>query len=360
MANLKSAWENKRSIVILSGVLIVLVIVLLGVLIFRATTSRDDTGAGGNADTTPQTTQIANATASTVAAKETTPTPTRVNAGSGGTSATEEAEETEEAEAATSTPKPTATKVSTPTPEPTEMPEEPEIVNLVRNGAFEWGFADDGAGLQWESFTNGGAKYIFAPEAWPLAIRNGDYAQRITVYEAHQSDRYAGIYQTVPAIPGEAYKLTLHGQIRTGQGDIAKSDYGYRMQYAIDWRGGKDWETIPNEEWIELPWDEQLLDGENVEFLDYSTTLTPPSDRLTLFIRTWNKWADPVEAQYTLDTLSLVGPKPADAMFDQPLPDTGGSAGIDLPNDPIFWGSLFLLLFLVGGAIWQRKYKSSR
>jgi len=247
------------------------------------------------------------------------------------------------------TPKPT----NTPKPTSTPTPAEPEMVNVVRNGGFEWGFGDDGVAYQWERFTNEGAKYLFAAEGWPLAIRNGQTAQRITVFEAHQPDRYAGIYQIVPVVPGEAYWLTLHGQIRSKAGDIAASRYGYRMQYAIDWQGGTDWQAIPADEWVELPWDEQLLDSPDVQFQDFSRNIVPPNGRLTLFVRAWNKWPDPQEAQYTLDTISLVGPKPQDELFDQPLPATGGSTGTPLSTDPRFWGSLLFLLFLLGGAAWR-------
>ena len=86
-----------------------------------------------------------------------------------------------------------------------------------------------------------------------------------------------------------------------------------------------------------------------VEFLDYSINLTPPNSRMTLFIRAWNKWADPVEAQYTLDTLSIVGEKPDDPLFDQPLPATGGQTG--LPTDLRVWGGLILLIALVASAV---------
>ncbi len=257
-------------------------------------------------------------------------------------------------------PKPTATPTKqkatatrTPKSTATPTPAKPEVVNVIRNGGFEWGFTDDGVAFQWKRFTNEGAKYIFAAEGWPPAIRNGETAQRITVYEAHQPDRYAGIYQTAPVVPGESYRLTLHGQIRSRAGDIAVSRYGYRMQYAIDWRGGTDWQAIPADEWVELPWDEQLLDGADVQFEDYSLNITPPNSAITLFVRVWNKWPDPAEAQYTLDTVSMVGPKPSDELFDQPLPATGGSTAAPLTTDPRFWGSLLFLLFLLGGAVWR-------
>ncbi len=229
-------------------------------------------------------------------------------------------------------------------------------MNLLRNGGFEWGFGDDGVAQAWQRFDNGSATFIFMAEPWDAAILDGDNAQRITITNATQPDRYAGIYQTVGVTPGEAYRLTLNGQVRSTFGDVADSQYGYRMQYAVDWSGGTDWQNIPADEWIELPWDEQFIDGENMFFLDYTTDLVPPTGKLTLFIRAWNKWPDKLEAQYTLDSLSLVGPQPMEEMFNQPLPTTGGSVQFTLPSDPRVWGSVALLLFLLGGALWRWRY----
>ena len=55
----------------------------------------------------------------------------------------------------------------------------------------------------------------------------------------------------------------------------------------------KNWQVVPEESWIELPWDEQLLDAPDTAFTAYTTEIVPTSDSITLFIRTWNKWADP-------------------------------------------------------------------
>lgn len=338
-------------VILLSGVLVIAIIVLLAVVILQAVVFRNgspDADEGSRiAATEIAATEAAEVKETEVAAS--TPTSTKV---------------IKEDAAATNTPLPKDT--ATPTPKPTKIPmtatptesPEPEVVNVLRNGGFEWGFDENtGVASPWQRFTNEGAKVIFGIEPWPPAIRNGEQAQRITIFEAHQPDRYAGIFQTVPVIAGEPYWLTLHGQIRSKAGDIVVSQYGYRMQYAIDWRGGTDWQAIPEEDWVELPWDEQLLDGAGVEFLDYSTNLMPPNSRMTLFIRAWNKWADPVEAQYTLDTLSIVGAKPDEALFDEPLPNTGGQTG--LPTDLRVWGGLILLIALVASAVNRMRHRQA-
>ncbi len=76
-------------------------------------------------------------------------------------------------------------------------------------------------------------------------------------------------------MPGEQYKLTLKGLVRSEEGDVSVSDYGYRLQYAIDYNGDTAWELLDSDAWQELPWDEQpltLSDGAS-----YRKPSTPPS-----------------------------------------------------------------------------------
>jgi len=338
----KNIW-----IVILAVILGIAIIALLATIVYKGILSKKgpDTAATKAAAVTVSADKAsgdnkATATSTAVVAKKETPAAEKTP-----TKAKPKASDTPAKKAATATPKVTATP-------------EIQIVNVIENGGFEWGFGEDGVAAPWQKFTNGGAKSIFMPEPWPLAIRNGDQAQRITIYEAYLPDRYAGIYQRLAVEAGQPYRLTLYGQIRSGAGDVTISQYGYKMQYAIDWQGGTDWQAIPKDKWVELPWDEQLLDSPDVEFLKFSTSVTPPTNRITLFIRAWNKWPDPVEAQYTLDTLSLVGPKPQRALVDEGLPASGGVLETTLPTDPIFWGSLLFLIFLLGGAVWRYTVKN--
>lgn len=344
MSAFKQAWQERRPVVILIIILLVLVAALICILAVQSF-------LGGTPGPSPGTPAAETPTRGAPTTAEPTPTSTRVLG-----------------EGATSTPRPTATATPTeettgeeppavggPTePEEAEHGEAPEFANVIRNGSFEFGFDDNGVALNWHSFTNGGAVFLFGDEQWPLAIHQGSYAQRITVFEAHQPDRHAGLYQTVPVIPGETYWLTVHGQIRIREGSDQAGKQSYRLQVAFDHRGGDDWEDIPADEWIELPWSEQFIDSADVRSLEYELAVVPATSRLTVFIRTWNKWPDPGEAQYTLDSLSLVGPTPAGALIDQPLPDTGqGSPELGLPSDPRIWASLALLLLLIGGAAWR-------
>lgn len=265
---------------------------------------------------------------------------------------------------------PTPTRVvgeaeASPAPEPTtadtaaaveEVPA-PAISDRVRNGSFEDGFEDHSLGLGWNSFTNGGAVFAFLEETWPPAVFDGESAQRIQVREASQPDRYAGIYQTVSVVPGETYELVLNGQIRSGEGDIRASQYGYRMQLGIDYDGGQDWTAV--DDWIELPWDEQRFDSDFLFFYDYFTSVEATGPHLTIFVRTWNKWADPGQVEYTLDAISLTGPAPSgEIAVDKALPVTGNA-----PPSVNKWvrvlASVVVLCLLVAGAVWQVRRQPS-
>jgi hypothetical protein len=235
------------------------------------------------------------------------------------------------------------------------------VDDLLQIGDFESGF-EQGVGLEWQSFKTDSVAVTFSSETVAPYIQSGSAAQRITMSGATQGDRYAGIYKQIDIVPGQAYSLTLYGQIRTGFADVNQSSYGYRMQYAIDHNGGDNWQNVPEESWVELPWDEQMINSLDVVFLEYSTTITSTSDKITLFVRAWNKWADPGEVHYTLDSLSLVGPtsfgspEPGQTLIDQPLPTTGAGDTMSFMGSARFWGALLILALLIVGAIYRGKW----
>lgn len=193
-----------------------------------------------------------------------------------------------------------------------QQPNEPQ--NLIINGGFEQGFQDNfGVGYGWGAFSNGNATVGWSADTWEEVIVNGKYAQLIEIKNASDRDRVAGIYQTVAVVPGQQYKLTIKGLVRSKEGDIKVSDYGYRLQYGVDYDGGTAWELLPEQNWQELPWDEQPLtasDAGTYRFDTFEITLTVTSDKLTLFIRAWKKWLNNGSGLYDLDEISLVGPAP--------------------------------------------------
>ncbi len=188
------------------------------------------------------------------------------------------------------------------------------LQNLIVNGGFEQGFQEQfGVGYGWGAFSNGNAAIGWNADSWEPIVIAGKYAQLIEIKNATDRDRYAGIYQTVAVLPGQPYKLTIKGLVRSAEGDIVTSDYGYRLQYGIDYEGGTAWELVPEQNWQEIPWDEQpLSDPPNgvYRFDTFEATITAKSDKLTLFIRAWKKWLNNGAGLYDLDEISLVGPAP--------------------------------------------------
>ncbi|RMF04511.1 MAG: hypothetical protein D6768_03075 [Chloroflexi bacterium] len=188
------------------------------------------------------------------------------------------------------------------------------IQDLIVNGGFEGGFQEEfGVGYGWGGFSNGNAVVGWNFDDWGAVVFRGKFAQRIEIKNAVEPDRYAGIYQTINVVPGQQYKLTINGLIRSEEGSIEKSDYGYRLQYAVDDEGGVAWELLDHDAWRELPWDEQpmtLADGQSYQMQTFDATLTAKTDKLTIFIRGWKKWADNGAGVFDLDEISVIGLAP--------------------------------------------------
>jgi len=145
----------------------------------------------------------------------------------------------------------------------------------------------------------------------------------------------------------------MHGVIRSNEGSVQASSYGYRLQWGVDYNGGRDWPAV--DEWTDVGWDEQPLDAESYTLGSYTTTLKATSASTTLFIRGWKKW--PTRSSYvkfSVDDISLRGAS------------TGAMAG-KMPNTGLGTGAIFLagllglLLILVRESrevlAWRRERK---
>jgi hypothetical protein len=250
------------------------------------------------------------------------------------------------------TPKPTSTVAATPTVSFTIG-----IRNVLRNGGFEEGFQPNQLAKYWNGFDNGAAAFSFHIDDWPLVVIEGKFSQMMEIKNATEPDRFLGIYQTAPVISGKPYTFTVRGMVRTNTGNIQETSFGYRMQVGFDLKGGQDWQAV--QDWVELPWDEQLRLQDSFRFETYTTTLTANSDKLTVFIRAWKKWGDAGEGDYNVDDVSLVGlalVTPA----APPIPSTGGAGILATVWDNVrVWGTVALLLLLLGGAAWQARRRVS-
>lgn len=249
----------------------------------------------------------------------------------------------------------TTPTVAPPTTTPTPIPSG----NVIVNGGFEDGFVEgQGVGVGWGRFQNGNVFAGWYDDTWSKVVYEGEHAQLVELTNSSELDRYAGIFQTVTVVPNTEYVLTLHGLVRSDEGSPEASNFGYRMQYGIDFKGGTDWQS-GDIQWVELPWDDQPredLTGQNVYRMEtYSATIKAQTNKLTLFIRGWKKWADQKEGNYDIDGVSLVGQgTPGAQPTSTPvptMPETGNAFGF-LENRVLVVSSAALLVVLVSGAAW--------
>ena len=247
--------------------------------------------------------------------------------------------------------------------------------NLVQNGSFEDGFVIGlGVANDWEYFQSGNVKAGFYDDTWNLVVSDGEHAQLIELIDATSTDSYAGIYQSVSVTAGQSYQLSFDGLVRSDEGSIEASGWGYRMQYAIDQTGNTDWQAVTD--WVELPWDEQPRLGPNgttYTIGSMTDTFTADGDTVTIFIRAWKKWAGNHEGNYDIDNVQLVLADAATITTtddnadttedteivettDTELPETGGVQNSNTNTGTVaLFGSIALLVALLGGAVLKQK-----
>ncbi len=234
---------------------------------------------------------------------------------------------------------------STPMPTSTAKPSSKPIELLI-NGNFEEGFAEDGVGLGWSAFSNGNAHFGWLDDTWSPVVWQGEHSQLLYIADPSQNDRYIGIYQTVQVMPNQVYTLTLRGLVRA---NTPAEDYGHRLHWGMDYDGGSDWQVVDN--WFELPWDQQPEVADAFNFGYYTTVITSTSPTLTLFLRGHTKWVRYGQADFNLDGLSLVGLPPGPL-----IPETGGQEFYWVPIV-----ALIILLFILlresqrGARRWREK-----
>lgn len=236
--------------------------------------------------------------------------------------------------------------------------------NLIKNGSFEEGFVEGlGVANDWGYFHSGNAEASFYDDSWELVVADGEHAQLIELTNATSTDSYAGIYQNVDVTPDQSYKLTFKGLVRSQEGSIEASNYGYRMQYAVDLTGNEDWQEVVH--WVELPWDEQPREGpeSGAGFVIHSEekTFTATGDSVTVFLRAWKKWAGSGEGNYDIDAIRLVAMEGEEAEEPaEPLPETGANAQA-AGNSNLIWlaASAVVILLLIGSAFLRQRRRTS-
>jgi hypothetical protein len=276
------------------------------------------------------------------------------------------------------------TVAETPSSAATAIPDSPATprnpasrsVNVIVNGGFEDGFFE-GIGVGWERFATGNVQAGWQDDTWDEVVYEGEHAQLLSLKDAWETDRYVGIFQVIRVVPRTEYVLTLHGLVRSDEGSVTESDYGYRLQYGLDFEGGTDWQS-PEVVWVELPWDDQPRTAPPTEGYrreTYTATITAQTTKVTLFIRGWKKWPGALEGNYNVDGLSLVEsrlvsvPQPTDTpaavmatlvptathVVSTPapaMPQTGSSM-LSINDNLLVVTSVLFLAVLIGGVVWN-------
>jgi LysM repeat protein len=188
-------------------------------------------------------------------------------------------------------------------------------MDVIQNGSFEGGFVMvPGCGMVgagWGCFTNHGhAEYGFYDDQWAPVVADGLHSQLIEIstkqFAASESDRFAGIYQTVQLTKGASYTLKLQGGMRENQPDPSEDPFRYRVQWGYTTGGSADWTKVTN--WVELPWSKIDERTAPAGLQSFSTSFPAPSSKITLFIRAWKKWGDAYkELDVNIDAVSLTG-----------------------------------------------------
>lgn len=267
-------------------------------------------------------------------------------------------------------PTPVATQVVPPTPGPPPPP--PPRPNLVQNGNFEFGFynvgwpalgfepGQSGAVPQewgWYKSKTYGKVRIFdnqnlgiacdeslfgqPPERTipvddarfgyipGLVIRNTNIsALGLEMQSTDEQDMRLGVYQTVEVRPGVTYRFSLRGtlQIQSGATTLQpddprapREDQNHTIELYFDHTGNTDWKAIPHPQWTQIEFEEQKLefkvseDEEDLaEVQDYVSFVTAQSNKMTIFLTLWRKWANWRTGIASLDCIALTPATPAD------------------------------------------------
>ncbi len=96
----------------------------------------------------------------------------------------------------------------------------------------------------------------------------------------------------------------------------------HTFELYFDHNGGTDWRAIPHEKWFIIPIKEQKLfftleeaekKGESAlsEIEDYETIVTAKSDKMTIFLTAWRKWANWRTTIFVVDCVALTPLNPA-------------------------------------------------
>jgi len=195
-------------------------------------------------------------------------------------------------------------------------------VDVIKNGSFEQRDSNtkNGVALDWKPYSNGQAWFGWYDETWPEAIRTGQHAQLLEVYqvEANILDRVIAIHQTVDVVSNASYNLTIHSIMRSQAPAQDRNKNEFELHWGVDTSGEGNYDNV--QVWNRMPLTEQFRLGSTGKYpedvrLFYetitSTIQTTGTNRITLFIRGLKKFPTGTEINFDVDDVSLIGPQPS-------------------------------------------------
>ncbi len=235
--------------------------------------------------------------------------------------------------------------------------------DVIQNGSFEQRDttnSNNGVALHWQPYSNGQAHFGWYDETWAEALRTGQHAQLMEIFEveANVLDRIIAIYQTVNVAPNTTYNLTLHAIMRSQAHPDARNKSEVEMHWGVDFSGQGSYQNVQT--WHLMPLTEQFRQGSNGDFPDdkplfyetiTGTVQTGSSNRISLFIRGLKKFPTGTEVNFDVDDVSLVGvaaaPPPAQTEL---VPTTGAIAPRHISAGAAIIGGLILIALGAGAA----------
>ncbi|MCB9079250.1 MAG: hypothetical protein H6631_16745 [Anaerolineaceae bacterium] len=242
----------------------------------------------------------------------------------------------------------------------TEAPPPPAPSNLIVNGNFESGFyavpelgfepPDVGnvpKGWYWYKnqaygkytiFNNQtlGLECPYASDAPPAPVENDPVfgpipgvsnesttsALGLHIQSSDEQDARIGVYQVVDGLtPGQTYRFSMSGtlQIQSGATTLQPNDpkapeeaQNHTIELYFDQTGNTDWKAIPHEKWTIIEWPEEKLefkvsedDEDLADIQSYQTFVTAQSNKMTVFVTLWRKWANWRTGIASIDCIAL-------------------------------------------------------
>lgn len=199
-------------------------------------------------------------------------------------------------------------------------------VNIYNNQSFGIVCADDvGAAQAFNTFPTeprDPADDVFGPIPGLTPYQRPNNSLSLHMQSTDQPDMRLGVYQTVNVVPGRDYRFTMSGtiQVQIGGTTLQPDDpeaplqaQNHTIEVSFDPNGGTNWQAIPLEKRHVVQFKEEELefkvssnqDPDIAQIQNFETVVRARTNKLTVFITAWRKWANWRSAVFTIDCVNL-------------------------------------------------------